>query len=122
MFTIMRLSESSDFYRNSAYLSLLVGIILIIRALLSFEFSILTLLKSFLLPLICFYITVKFYNRDGYRYSLSEALFSLLSLLIPVLYFINLIQVLMVLDVLKIILDLALVVLGIAELVYYVYY
>ncbi|MGV9198059.1 MAG: hypothetical protein ACOC4M_04395, partial [Promethearchaeia archaeon] len=79
-------------------------------------------LKSFLLPLICFYITIKFYNRDGYRYTLSEAFFLLLSTLIPVLFSINLIQAILASAILDIILDTILIFLGIVAFVYYIYY
>lgn len=118
----MKLSEASEFYRNSAYLSFILGIILIIRALLFFDFSILQSLKSLVLPVICFYITVKFFNRDGYRFSLSEALFFLLTLLIPFLFMINLIHALFTFAVFKIIIDLILIALGVLGFIYYVYY
>ena len=118
----MKLSEALEFYRNSAYLSFLLGIILIIRGLLFFDSSLLQLLKSLVLPVIYFYITVKFFNRDGYRFSLSEALFFLLTILIPFLFMIHLINALFIFAVLKIIIDLILIFLGVLGFIYYVYY
>jgi hypothetical protein len=118
----MKLSEASEFYRNSAYLSMVLGIILIIRAFLFFEFSLIELFKSLVLPLLYFYITIKFYNRDGYRYTLSEALFFLLIILIPFLFFINLIQAIFAFILLEVLFDLILIMLGVTGFIYYVYY